>query len=190
MEATTSETELDDADPRKRLSPPAPSPRGRPPPNTGNIVAPEELLSDAREFVGELSRSDKIAFGGACLIAVSCFLPWKETAAEGEILGLMSMGVGALLGAVVIISAIFVRVRRTMPKLNPLVPWMVQLSVAFFCIIYSVVFMRVALDSNEVPSAIGNQMIMNSSPSFGVFLGLLGALVALVGSLLGLKERT
>lgn len=182
--------ELDDAEPRKPILPPSPSSRGSAYSNTGSLVAPEELISDARQFVGELSRSDKIAFGGACLIILSCFLPWKETALDGEILGLMSTGVGSLLGAAIVISAIFIRVRRTMPKLNPLVPWMAQLSISFFCIIYTVVFIRTAVDSTEVPSAIGNQMIMNSSPSFGVFLGLLGALTALVGSLLGLKERT
>jgi len=52
-----------------------------------------------------------------------------------------------------------------------------------------VVYITSAFDSTEVPSAIGNRMIMNSSPSLGVFLGLLGTIGALAGSVMGLRER-
>jgi hypothetical protein len=186
--------ELDDAEPRKALLPPSPALRGYTSPNntnsTGKIVAPEELLSDARAFVGELSRSDKIAFVGSCVVALSCFLPWKETAVDGDVLGLMSSGIGSALIALMVICAIFIRVRRTMPKLSPLMPWGLQLGMSFFCLLYVTVFIKGAFDTTEVPSAIGNQLIMNSSPSFGVFLAMLGAIAAFAGSLLGLKERT
>lgn len=185
------EMELDDAEPRKPILPPSQASKGFATTNaSGKIVAPEEIISDARAFVGELSRSDKIAFAGACLVILSCFLPWKETAAEGDVLGLMSMGVGALIGGAIVISAIFIRVRRTMPKFNPLMPWGIQIGVSFFSLIYTVGFIKSAFDTTEVPSAIGNRMIMTSSPSFGVFLGLLGTIGALTGSIMGLRERT
>ncbi len=154
------------------------------------IVAPEEIIADTRAFIGELSRSDKIAFASACLIILSCFMPWKETAADGEILGLMSAGVGALLGAALVIGAIFVRKRGTLPKVNASVPWMTQLGVSFFCILYTVIFIKVSIDTTQVQSQLGNAMAFVSSPSIGVFLGLLGAIGALVGSILGLRERT
>ncbi|WP_224360357.1 hypothetical protein [Hyalangium versicolor] len=185
--------ELDDTEPRPAPEyPPYPNSgqKGYAGPNTtGKIVAPEELISDAREFVGELSRPDKIAFAGACVAALSCFLPWKETAVDGDVLGLMSSGIGTLLGAAVVISAIFVRVRRTMPKFNPMVPWGAQIGMSFFCVLYTVIFLKMSFINTEVPSAIGNRMVLNSSPSFGAFLGLLGAIGALTGSVLGLKER-
>jgi hypothetical protein len=117
-------------------------------------------------------------------------MPWKETAADGEILGLMSAGVGALLGAALVIGAIFVRKRGTLPKLNASVPWMMQLGVSFFCILYSVIFIKASLDSTQVQSQIGNEMVWVSSPSFGVFLGLIGSLGALLGSVMGLRERS
>lgn len=185
------EMELDDAEPRKPLLPPSPATRGYATTNTsGKMVAPEEIISGTREFIGELSKSDKITFAGAALIGLSCFVPWKETAADGEVLGLMSAGVGALLGAGLIIGAIFARVRRTMPKINPSAIWMTQLGASFLCVLYTVVFIKTAFDSTQVPSHFGNQMTWNSSPSFGVFLGLLGAIGALVGSVMGLRERT
>lgn len=183
--------ELDDAEPRKPVLPPTTSSRGYATNNnSGKIVAPEEVIAGTREFISELTKSDKIAFGGAALVVLSCFVPWKETAVDGEVLGLMSSGIGALLGAALIIGAMFARVRRTMPKVDPSALWMTQLGVSFLCVLYTVVFIKGAFDSTQVPSNFGNQMTWNSSPSFGVFLGLIGAIGALVGSVMGLRERT
>jgi hypothetical protein len=184
------EMELDDAEPRKPLLPPTPASRGYASTNnSGKIVAPEELISDARAFVGELTHSDKIAFAGACVAAVSCFLPWKETATDGDVLGLMSTGVGTLIGAAAVIGAIFVRVRRTMPKINPMMPWYAQIGMAAFCVLYTLFFIKASYVNTMVPSALGNQMVMNSSPSFGSVLGLLSSIGAVAGSLMGMREH-
>jgi len=183
---------------------PEPEPRAEPPPrkailppaspnrtfSTGTkIVAPEQMMEEAREFITELSRADKLAFGGAVAVILSCFLPWKETAADGDVLGLMSSGFGALLLALVVMGTLVIRVRQSIPKLNPLLPWMTQLIGSVICVLYTVVTLRFSIDTTEVPSAIGNALIMNSSPSLGVFIALLGGLGAMAGSLLGLKER-
>jgi hypothetical protein len=176
-----------------RIPAPPPStvaPKGQATGNDTGIVAPEEIIADTRAFISELSRSDKIAFASACLVILSCFLPWKETAADGEILGLMSAGIGTLLGAVLVISAIFVRKRGTLPKVNASMQWMMQLGVSFFCILYTVIFIKVSFDTTQVQSQLGNAMVWSSSPSFGVFLGLLGSLGALVGSVMGVRERS
>ncbi|AKJ02654.1 Hypothetical protein AA314_04280 [Archangium gephyra] len=156
---------------------------------TGQIVAPEQVIEDFRDLMSVLGRSDKIAFGGGVTILISAFLPWKETAADGEILGLMSLGLLAVLAAIGIVGAITVRVRRLMPHLNVLIPWVAQLGLSVFCILWCIVFMKLSYDATEVPSPMGNATIMNSTPSFGVFLGLLGALTSLAGSLMGLKEK-
>jgi hypothetical protein len=182
--------ELDDSEVRKPIQPPPAATRGYATTNSsGQIVAPEQFIADTRAFVGELGRSDKLSFAGACAVIISCFLPWKETAADGDVLGLMSMGVGSLLCSALVISAIFIRVRRSMPTLNPLVPWMTQVGVAFFCIIYTVVFIKVSFDSTEVTAAIGNTLIRRSTPSMGAFIGLLGSIAAMVGSVMGMRER-
>jgi hypothetical protein len=188
--SSNSQMELDDAEVRKPLLPPSPASKGYSHTNsTGKIVAPEELISDARQFFGELTRSDKMACAGSLLMGMSCFLPWKETAADGDVLGLMSAGAVALISAVVIITSMFIRVRRTLPNTNPMVLWGTQVGVSFFSVLYIVIFITAAFDTTEVPSAIGNRLIMNSSPSFGVFLGLLGAVGALAGSVMALRER-
>ncbi len=156
---------------------------------TGQIVAPEQVIEDFRDFVGVLGRSDKIAFAGAVAILISAFLPWKETAKEGDILGLMSLGLIAVLGAIGILGTMAVRVRRFMPNLNLLIPWMVQLGLSVACMFWCIIFMKISYDATEVPSPMGNATIMNSSPSFGAFLGLLGSIGSLVGTLMGLKEK-
>jgi hypothetical protein len=153
------------------------------------MVAPEQMMEEAREFITALTRADKLAFASAAVVVLSCFLPWKETAVDGDVLGLMSAGFFSLLLSMLVIGTLVVRVRKSLPKLNPLVPWLAQLIGAFVCVLYTLVMLRLSVDTTEVPSAIGNQMIMNSSPSIGVFIGLLGSLGALAGSLMGLKER-
>jgi hypothetical protein len=165
----------------------------RPPPSsvhgTGQIMAPEELAADFKDFLGELGRSDKIVFFSALAIVLSAFLPWKETAEDGDILGLMSLGIIAILGALGIVGTIAVRVRRVMPGLNVLIPWMAQFGLSVACIVWCLIFMKISTDSTEVPSAVGKEIIRNSSPSFGAFLGLMGSLGCLAGTLLGLREK-
>jgi uncharacterized Zn finger protein (UPF0148 family) len=153
------------------------------------IADPEELISDFRRFVGSLSSSDKIAFSGAAVLVISCFLPWKETADEGDILGLMSLGLVGLLAAATLMGTIAVRTRRLLPNLNVLIPWLLQLGLSLFSILWCIIFMKLSYDSTEVLSPMGNAMIRTSTPSFGVFLGLLGAVASLAGTLLGLKEK-
>ncbi|WP_257462409.1 hypothetical protein [Archangium lipolyticum] len=156
---------------------------------TGQIVAPEQVIEDFRDFVGVLGLADKIAFAGGCVVILSAFLPWKETAEDGEILGLMSLGLMAVLAAAGILGSIAVRVRRLLPNLNVLIPWLAQLGLSVFSVLWCIIFMKLSYDATEVPSPIGNATIMNSSPSMGVFLGMLGALTGLAGTLLGLKEK-
>lgn len=157
--------------------------------STGEILAPEVLMEDFREFVGVLGLSDKVAFAGAALVVLSAFIPWKETAEEGEILGLMSLGLVAVLSASGLMGTIALRVRRWMPRLNVLIPWLLQLGLSIFTILWCIIFMKLSSDTTEVPSPMGNAMIFNSAPTYGVYLGLLGALGSLAGTLLGLKEK-
>ena len=53
--------------------------------NQVNAFDPEEGMGDARNFIVALSLSDKIAFFGACLTLVACFLPFREQVGEEEI---------------------------------------------------------------------------------------------------------
>ncbi|AKF82469.1 hypothetical protein MFUL124B02_28155 [Myxococcus fulvus 124B02] len=157
--------------------------------NNSAIADPDELIQDAKDLLGAMSAGDKIAFYSAGLVVLSCFVPWKETAADGDALGLMSLGFGAFLLALLTMGAIGVRVRATFPKLNPVVPWMAQLLTTFLCLIWCIVFIKVSSDTALVPSPVGNSEMMNSSPSFGVFIGILGSVGALIGAFLGLKGR-
>ncbi len=187
--------------PRPRpAAPQAPAPRRQEPEpdlyvppssasNTGEILAPEVLVDDFREFVGVLSLSDKVAFAGAALVVLSAFIPWKETAEEGEILGLMSLGLVAVLSACGLMGTVALRVRRLMPRLNVLIPWLAQLGLSIFTILWCIIFMKLSSDTTEVPSPMGNAMIFNSAPTYGVYLALLGALGSLAGTLMGLKEK-
>ncbi|WP_343073534.1 hypothetical protein [Pyxidicoccus fallax] len=156
-----------------------------------NAVAdPEELIRDAKELFALLTGGDKVAFWGAALVLLSCFLPWKDTAADGDILGLMSMGVGAFVLSILVMTAVSLRVKGSLQNVNPVVPWMGQLLCAFICLVWCVIYIKTASDSTKVPSGFGNAEVVNSSPSLGVYLALLGSLAALGGTLLGLKGKS
>ncbi len=156
---------------------------------SGLIAAPEDVFEEFRQFVSIMGFSDKLALGGVGMILLSAFFPWKETAAEGDILGMMSLGLVCIVASFAILGTITLRVRRLLPDLNVLIPWLGQLALSIFCVVWCIVFMKISTDASAVPSLMGNATVMNSSPSMGVYMGLLGSLACLAGTLLGLKEK-
>ncbi|MHB8877629.1 MAG: hypothetical protein ACYC8T_28390, partial [Myxococcaceae bacterium] len=136
-----------------------------------------------------LPSSDKLAFTGAALNILFAFFPWKETVVDGEVLGLMSLGFPVFAVSIICIMAIVVRVRRIMPKLNPLVPWLLQLTAVCFCIVWCLIFVKLSWDSRLAKSPVGNFDMYISKPSFGVFISVITSLLALGGTLMGLKEK-
>jgi hypothetical protein len=94
-----------------------------------------------------------------------------------------------VLAAFAILGTIVLRVRRLLPSLNVLIPWLGQLGLSIFCIVWCIVFMKISTDASAVPSLMGNATVMNSSPSMGAYMGLMGSLACLAGTLLGLKEK-
>jgi len=157
--------------------------------SSGPVEDPEQVIADFREFVGELGRADRVAFWSALLVVFSSFMPWVETAEEGENLGLLSLGFICVLLSLGVIGALTVRSRKLLPQINALAPWLTQLSMALVCLVWCLIFMKLSYDATEVPSPIGNATITNSTPAFGAFIGLLGSVGSLVGTLLGLKEK-
>lgn len=175
-------------------------PTGKVPPKTGpvgpprsysgqSMVAPDQALDDFKGFVTDLPVGDKVAFMGAALTVLTTFLPWKETAAEGEILGLMSLGIVVFLVMIAVIGAIVIRVRRVMPQLHPLVPWLVQLGGTVFAALWCIIYIGLSIDSRKTQALIGNFEVSVSSPAFGVFLALLCCGATAAGTLMGLKAR-
>src|SRR5690606_23714299 len=142
---------------------------------------------DLSAFFRELGPSDRLAFFGAGLVAFSCFFPWKSTLEEGDVLGLMSSGVVAFITSGILMGAVAIRTQRFMPKLHPLIPWLVQLAAAAFTALWVLIVMRLSGDATEVPSPIGNYTMMRSSPSFGAWIAVLASGVSVVGTLLGLR---
>lgn len=153
------------------------------------IDDPEVLLDDARSFLRELEGGDRIAFWGATLVVLSCFMPWKETAADGDFLGLISLGFISFLFAVATMVLVGLRARQVMTWVNPMLPWGAQMFCSAVTLIWSLVFLKLSSDTTLVPSPLGNAEMMNSSPSIGCFLGILGGIIAVLGGLMGLKRQ-
>ncbi|WP_233610116.1 hypothetical protein, partial [Corallococcus sp. AB049A] len=153
------------------------------------IDDPEVLLDDARSFLRELEGGDRIAFWGAALVVLSCFMPWKETAEDGDFLGLISLGFISFLFAVATMVFVGLRSRQVMSWVNPMLPWGAQMVCSVISLVWSLVFLKISSDTTLVPSPLGNAEMMNSSPSIGCFLGILGGVIAVLGGLMGLKRQ-
>jgi hypothetical protein len=150
---------------------------------------PEEGMGDARNFIVALSTSDKIAFFGAVLTLIACFMPWRETATEEESLGLLSLGALVFGAQVALIGAIVVRVRKVMPRLNALVPWLLQFGTSSFSIVWCLVLIKLAVNTTKARAMYGNEEVWVSKPGFGVLLALLTSIAGFAGTLMGLREK-
>ncbi len=153
------------------------------------MTSADEAYSEAAQFMGRLGSSDKLAAVGIALVVLVSFFPWKTTAAEGEVLGLMSLGILGLVGALVAGGALYARVQRLLPNLNPVIPWFVQLGAICFVIVWCLIFIKLSWDGTLVQSLDGNVQQPISKPDVGVYSALMSALLALGGTLIGLKEQ-
>lgn len=157
--------------------------------STHPLTPVAELAAEARRLLRELAASDRIALGGAALLLASCLLPWQETAGQGALAGLLGLGLPGCMAALAVGGAVVVRVRRLLPRAEPRAPWLVQISASAFAVLWCSLCMRLAWDTYRVPSSLGEVTVRSSSPAFGIYVGLAGALVTVAGTLLNLKEK-
>ncbi len=149
---------------------------------------PDSAMIETKKYLWELSFADKLALGGTAVLLLSTFFPWKETVAEGDVLGVFSSGILVTLLAAAALGGILVRTRKMSPTLNPLIPWILQLGCTGFSGLWCLVYMRLAWDPTIAQSSIGNFEVWVSKPSFGLILALLSAIASIVGTIFGLKD--
>lgn len=148
----------------------------------------DDAMLKAKLYLWELPLADKLALGGTALLLLSTFLPWKETVEDGDVLGVFSSGVLVTLLAAGALAGIFIRTLKTMPSLNPLLPWAAQLGCVGLSGIWALLYVKLAWDSTLVQSTIGNEKVWASKPVFGLFLAIMAAIVSIVGTIFGLKD--
>ncbi len=149
---------------------------------------PELAMGETKRYLWELPLADKLALFGTSLLVIFTFFPWKETVAEGDVLGVMSSGVLVTLLGSGAVAGIIVRTRKTMPTLNPLLPWVAQLGCVGVSAIWCLVYMKLSWDSTPAMSAVGNYEVWVSKPSLGLILAIIAAIVSIVGTIFGLKD--
>jgi hypothetical protein len=150
---------------------------------------PEEAMGQARNFIVALSTSDRIAFWGAVATLIACFLPFRETVGEEESLGLLSLGSLVFAAHVGLITAIVVRVRKVLPRLNALVPWLLQFATSSFSIVWCLVLIKLFVNTQKARALYGNEEVWVSKPGVGVLLALVTSIAAFAGTLMGLREK-
>lgn len=149
---------------------------------------PELAMGETKRYLWELPLADKLALFGTAVLVISSFFPWKETVAEGEVLGVFSSGILVTLLGSAAVAGIIVRTRKTMPTLNPLLPWVAQLGCVGVSALWCLVYMKLSWDSTPAMSPVGNYEVWVSKPAFGLVLSILASIVSIVGTIFGLKD--
>jgi len=149
---------------------------------------PELAMGETKRYLWELPLADKLALFGTSVLVISSFFPWKETVAEGEVLGVFSSGILVTLLGSAAVAGIIVRTRKTMPTLNPLLPWVAQLGCVGVSALWCLVYMKLSWDSTPAMSPVGNYEVWVSKPAFGLVLSILASIVSIVGTIFGLKD--
>jgi hypothetical protein len=162
------------------------SPGGRGAASYSPVFSPEETMDDARLFLGGLTTADKLVLLGGGLGALCSFLPWKETAAEGEVIGLQSLGVVATALMALAVVAMVGRARRS-ARVHPAVAWLVQLGCTGATVVWCLVFIKLSLDLTQAQSVDGNMLVPVSKPALGAYLGVVSGIISAAGTLMGLK---
>jgi len=147
-----------------------------------------ESMTEAKQYLTSISMADKLALGGAGLLCVSTFLPWAETAKDGDILGIFSSGVLVTILSALAVGGVLVRTRKLMPNMNPLWPWIAQLGAVGISGLWCLVYFRLAWDHTLVQGAWGAEKVWASKPAFGLILALLAGITSVVGTVFGLKD--
>lgn len=149
---------------------------------------PDDAMVATKRYIFELSLADKLALFGTGVMVLATFFPWKETVAEGDVLGVFSSGILVTIFGSAALAGIIIRTRKAMPNLNPLLPWMAQLGAVGLSGVWCLVYMKLSWDSTLAQSTIGNYQQWVSKPSFGLILALLSAITSIVGTIFGLKD--
>ena len=148
---------------------------------------PEQLWFATRDFATSLSFADRIAAAGAMALCLSCFLPWRETTLEGELVGLFGTGALAFFAGALQLGLLAAR-HHGSRSFSDSTLWMAQLGFAGFGVLWCAEFQRTARFTIESEFVGGPDLL--SQPSYGVWVALAAAVIALAGSLLHVREGT
>jgi len=148
---------------------------------------PDDVLLVPREFLLGLSVPDRVTLFGAVAMFLACFLPWRQSAREGAVLGLMSLGVVVFLLSLGSLALLVLRARHTGRQRDPFLLWLLQLGAIATALLVSVLEAAASVDLTPVPAVAGEAAVWLSRPAFGVILAILACLVAGAGTLSSLK---
>lgn len=149
---------------------------------------PDLALGETKRYLLLLPLADKLALGGTVALLTCTFFPWRETVSEGEVLGILSSGFLVTVLSSIALAGILIRTRGSMPTLNPLLPWVAQLGCVGVSALWCLAYTAMAWDQTKAMSPIGNYEVWVSKPAFGLVLAIIAAIIAIVGTIFGLKD--
>lgn len=158
---------------------------GRAKPTLDEVAAvPHDTAEAVDELVAKFKaapKSERASLIGVALFLFSLTLPWRGEKDKGELIGLLAGGAPIGLLALVVVAAI---VLRHHPSVRPFRDRVLQgsLAASLFAVLASVAYQQSTLQ--QVVLTVGAKRIKSAVvwPSFGVYVGIVAALVMLGGA--------
>lgn len=150
----------------------------------GSVVE-EEPWTFLWRFWHSLSRPNQLTLAACFGIFFSAFLPWKETALEGDVLGWLTWGGAAAALAACAISLLALRQRATRASND--FHWKAQLAALSVSTVWSIAAIKWAYVPTIVATANGT-LAPTSTPSAGIAVGLVSSLVGAVATVLSRRR--
>ena len=148
----------------------------------------ELMWTDFRALARELPAPDRLAFFAAVAQLLWCFLPWKDTAREGGVVGLMTLGAVVVAGAAATATPILYRHRPGKIRFDPMLGWVLQIAGSIFMVLWCLFCIRNAWD-NRMVAGYESLRVPVSRPAFGAFVALVSAAASFAGTLWGLSRK-
>lgn len=156
------------------------------------LAAPSEDTKEAiDEFIADfksMAMSQKLTVTGAVAVIASLALPWKNTTAGDDMIGLLAGGWFVGLLAILVLVAMFTRRQPRVRKWRLHIMQGVAVSSLLACIA-CVAYMKSAYESRVVRS-VGLLVRENTAwPDFGVYLALVASMLMLGGAIKSFIDR-
>lgn len=164
--------------------------RGHEPEPSFGQRSPEDMLGDVRDFVRELPFFERMSLAGSVTALVACFLPWKDTLEDGDVLGVFSSGFASFALTVGSMVLLVLRAQGAVPTLPRAWLFLGQLGGNAGAGLWALICIKTAWNPTMTQALVGNYMRPVSTPSVGVFLTVLASIAAVLGGVLSNAPRS
>lgn len=151
------------------------------------------MWAEFQDFVRQMPWFDRLGFFGAASVFPLGLLPWRETAADGELIGFFTAGIFVVLAAG---GALFALVQRSRAESSARrsdgasLALKLQTGAALFVLVFPFLFIPAVSDGTRMRALDGDLIVAASQPGIGASLVIGSGLLLMVGTVFAWVHRS